>query len=388
VSAIPEPARTAGPAPPTADPDGLVGTTVRFARALREQGLAVSPVEARDAVRALDAVDVSDPREVYVALRAVLAGRVEDFPVFDRLFHALWSPAPPAADHAPEPLLLAPPPPRRRAGVSLDRWMRPDAAEEEAEGVPLPGEDEVLETRDFSTFGSAELAEIDRVAASLARRLAARPSRRWRAVRRGQRIHPRRTLRRAFRTGGDAVQLSYRERIPKRTTLVLLCDVSGSMDLYSRLLLQFVYAMQRHFRRVESFVFSTRLGRVTEQLRGDDYRAALARLSTEAHGWSGGTRIGESLAAFNRGWPRLLDRRTVVVILSDGWDTGDPAELSAAMSTIHRRAGKTVWLNPLAGSPGYQPLTRGMQAALPHVDVFAPAHNLASLRALVRHLVL
>jgi uncharacterized protein len=174
----------------------------------------------------------------------------------------------------------------------------------------------------------------------------------------------------------------------RRTKLVVLCDVSGSMDLYSRFLLQVLFALQRAFARVETFAFSTRLVRITDPAR-DSYRDALDALARLPRaGWSGGTKIGECLEAFRGGWPRSVDRRTVVVVLSDGWDTGDPDVLAGALRAIRRRAGRVVWLNPLLGSPGYEPLTRGMQAALPHVDVFAPAHDLPSLEALDRHLSL
>jgi len=168
---------------------------------------------------------------------------------------------------------------------------------------------------------------------------------------------------------------------------VLLCDVSGSMDLYSRFLLQFLYALQNAFGRVETFTFATRLTRVTDILRGPSYRHALRRLS-DVRDFSGGTRIGESLADFNRQWGHLLDRHTVVVLLSDGWDTGEPEELATELIKIKRRAGRVVWLNPLLGNPSYEPLTRGMAAALPVVDHFAAAHNLASLRDLASHLTL
>ncbi|HWP35065.1 MAG TPA: VWA domain-containing protein, partial [Thermodesulfobacteriota bacterium] len=185
---------------------------------------------------------------------------------------------------------------------------------------------------------------------------------------------------------GELIELAYRERRPKRVRLVALCDVSGSMDLYSRFLVQFLYALQNVFARVETFAFSTRLTRLTDELRGPSFAGALARLSG-VRDWSGGTRIGESLATFNREWgERLVDRRTIVLILSDGWDTGDPDLLAQEVLAIRRRAGRLVWLNPLLGDPGYQPLTRGMAAALPLVHAFLPAHNLASLRALERHL--
>jgi uncharacterized protein with von Willebrand factor type A (vWA) domain len=159
------------------------------------------------------------------------------------------------------------------------------------------------------------------------------------------------------------------------------------MDLYSRFLLQFLYALQGTVARVESFVFSTSLRRVTSALQEAEYAGALRGLSAEVHDWSGGTRIGECLAAFNREFAELVDGRTVVVILSDGWDTGDPAVLGEEMRALELRSRRIVWLNPLLGSPDYEPLTQGMQAALPHVRVFAPAHNLASLRALERHLL-
>jgi uncharacterized protein with von Willebrand factor type A (vWA) domain len=197
----------------------------------------------------------------------------------------------------------------------------------------------------------------------------------------------RRTLRRSMQSGGEPIELWRRDRKPRKTRIVALCDVSGSMDLYSRFLLQFLYALQGSVARVESFVFSTSLRRTTEALREHSFGHALKALSAEAHDWSGGTRIGECLATFNADFERLLDGRTVFVILSDGWDTGDPALLSEAMETIRGRCRRLIWLNPLLGSPGYEPLTEGMLAALPHVSVFASAHNLASLRALERHLL-
>jgi hypothetical protein len=157
------------------------------------------------------------------------------------------------------------------------------------------------------------------------------------------------------------------------------------MDLYSRFLLQFLYALQHVFSRVETFTFSVHLTRVTEFLRARSYRDMLRRLAA-VRDWSGGTRIGEALAELNRGWPHLVDRRTIVIVLSDGWDTGDPEVLAAELLRIKRRAGRVIWLNPLLGNPSYEPLTRGMAAALPLLDHFAPAHNLAALRDLAGHL--
>ena len=159
------------------------------------------------------------------------------------------------------------------------------------------------------------------------------------------------------------------------------------MDIYSRLLLQFVYGLQNSFARVESFVFATSLSRITGELKNKTYKRALDRLSANVQGWSGGTRIGASLASFNAQWLRRIDKRTVVIILSDGWDTGQPEQLASVLSQLNERAGRLIWLNPLLGNHSFQPLTRGMQAALPFINVFAPAHNLASLRALEPHLI-
>ncbi len=224
--------------------------------------------------------------------------------------------------------------------------------------------------------------------AVMVRRMAKNPSRRWQPVRRGARVNLRRSLRLSLTTGGELIDLAYKERRPKRTRLFVICDVSGSMDSYSRLLLQFVYGLQNSFARVESFVFATSLSRISADLKTRSYNRALDRLSANVRGWSGGTRIGASLADFNAQWLRRIDKRTVVIILSDGWDTGEPDQLAHALSKIKERAGRVIWLNPLLGSAGYEPSTRGMQCALPFVNVFAPAHDLASLRALEKHLVL
>ena len=203
-------------------------------------------------------------------------------------------------------------------------------------------------------------------------------------MRRRGRVDLRRTLR-ANLSRADLIELRYRERKRRKVRLVVLCDVSGSMDLYTRFLLQFLFAVQNVFASVETFIFSTRLTRITDHLRGRSYRQVLRRLR-EVQDWSGGTRIGDSLAQFNRDWPALVDRRTVVVVLSDGWDTGEPEVLATELLRIKRRAGRVIWLNPLLGNPAYEPLTRGMAAALPLVDHFAAAHNLASLRDLVGRL--
>lgn len=398
----PPPAGSDGRRPQAAAPDlrddGLTAALIRFCRALRDRGVAASLAESVDAARALDAIDVSEREEVYLALRTVLASEPGDFVIFDELFEQMWPPTEAASRaRSTSPVAARASSPRQPddathgspAAAAFERWAR--ATEGDVEGSASLRLASSLEARgghDFRTFDDRDLREVARVARRLARQLAARPSRRWRPAARGTRLHLRRTAREALRTGGHIARLIFRERRLRRTRLVVLCDVSGSMDVYARLLLQFLYAMQHSFARVETFAFATRLSRITDQLTDRQYRAAVTRVGRDVRDWSGGTRIGASLATFVADWFRLVDRRTIVIVLSDGWDTGEPAELAHALAAIRRRAARVIWLNPLLGNPDYRPLTRGMAAALPHVDVFAPAHDLASLEALVHHLAL
>jgi uncharacterized protein with von Willebrand factor type A (vWA) domain len=374
-------------------PRDLRSAVVRFGAFLRRRGLPVTLVEVTDAVRALDHLDIADRHELFLGLRTVFVSRVEEMPIFERCFNAFWR-----AEPETEPVMegmVSPPEAQgaelpgmpkvagqQRQGVSLDTWRSEDEGEDGKEplGVPSVSDLEMLMGQDFSTFGSEQLDEIARLTIQIARKLVRRVSRRRRPSRRRGPVDLRRTIR-ANLTRGEIIDLKRRRRKLKKLRLVLLCDVSGSMDLYSRFLLQFLYALQNVFGRVETFTFATRLTRVTEHLRWKPYRSVLRGL-TEVRDWSGGTRIGASLAEFNSEWGRLLDRRTIVIILSDGWDTGDPDVLATELLRIKRRAARLIWLNPLLGNPAYEPLTRGMVAALPFLDHFAAAHNLESLRAL------
>ena len=368
----------------------LVARVVRFCRTLRERGLLVTTDHATDAVRALRAGAILSRDQTYLALRCVLASRPEDFAIFDEEFWRAFAPDPTdATKSGGTASARRRPQPRGPAHPSLSRWLQQGDESEgsETEEVPGASDHSAMVRKDFASFAAEDLEEIERIAARLARRLAARPGRRWAPARRGARVDLRRTVRRSLSTGAEVLDLRFRRRKPRKTRIVALCDVSGSMDLYSRLLLQFLYALHGSVARVESFAFSTSLLRITDSMRERPYSSALRGLSERVHDWSGGTRIGACLAAFNEEWGRLVDRRTVVVILSDGWDTGDPLELAAQLEILQHRSRRLVWLNPLLGSPGYEPLTRGMQAALPHVGDFASAHDLVSLRALEKHLL-
>jgi uncharacterized protein with von Willebrand factor type A (vWA) domain len=374
----------------------LSSAVVRFIILLRRQSLPITPRQAIESVRALDHLDLSDRQEIYLGLRTLLVTRPEEITVFDRCFESFWrlrTEADEVGEALAGPLMPGEAPEAgvesegaRKERLELEGWGEEDEANESGEplSVPLASEMEALVTRDFSTFSPDQLDELLRVTVQIARRLARRLSRRRRPVRRRGRLDLRRTMR-ANLTRPEIIELRYRQRKRRKVKLVLLCDVSGSMDLYSRFLLQFLFALQHVFSRVETFTFSVHLTRVTDYLRARSYREVLRRLQ-DVRDWSGGTRIGESLAEFNRRWSQLVDRRTIVILLSDGWDTGDPEVLATELLRIKRRAGRVIWLNPLLGNPSYQPLTRGMAAALPLVDHFAAAHNLAALRDLADRL--
>jgi len=365
----------------------LVARTVSFCRALRERGFPVGVEHTADSIRALSAGNLESRQSARLALRCVLVSRPEDLRALDELFDDFFAAAPLGPQPKQSVKFPFPEAPRNEEEPpSLARWLRQgeeNPEDDEQEEAPSASDMPGLARKDFRDFTDEELEQIERVAARIARKLAARPSRRWKAARRGSRVD----LRRTMRSHPDLTELRFRERRTRKTRIVAICDVSGSMDLYSRFLLQFLYALQGSFARVESFVFSTELRRITESLRERPYSSALRGLRDSVRDWSGGTRIGECLSTFESEWGRLVDRRTVVIVLSDGWDTGDPKELSRALEALRMRSRRLIWLNPLLGSPGYEPLTQGMQAALPHLSVFASAHNLDSLRALERHLL-
>jgi uncharacterized protein len=367
---------------------------IDFCRVLREREMLVTPSEVIDAMRTADAVDLSDRLEFKTALRSVLTARPEDIPLHDATFDEFWrSRIPERVEERGEEGLASEDP--EAAGEELPQPQIAEGdeanADEDEEGLDMPlySPVEVLASRDFSTFVPDEMQDIARAIMIVARKLATRESRRYRSTQRGHAIDLRRTMRRNIKYGGTVVELAKKKRKIRKPKIVLICDVSRSMDTYSKFLLQFIYALQNTLGRVESFVFSTRLTRVTEYFRSSDIYTALDRIAREVPDWSGGTRIGESLRVFNNDWAlRTVNKHTIVLIMSDGLDTGDASVLEHEMEQIQRRAARVIWLNPLLGNEDYRPLARGMSAALPHVNLFASAHNLASLQALGKYLAL
>jgi hypothetical protein len=244
---------------------------------------------------------------------------------------------------------------------------------------------ERLAERDFSELAPAEVAEVRRMIARMVWRPAETASRRWKPDPRGPRPDLRRTLRGTVGPRGELMELSFANRKPRRRPLIILADVSGSMERYAEMLLHFAHAAPARIGRVETFVFSTRLTRITHELRRRDPAAALRRVSRAVHDWSGGTRIGEALQTFNAEWSRRVGHGGPIgIIISDGWDRGDPELLAREMARFSRSVHRSIWLNPLAGNEGYSPETRGLKAALPHVDDFLPVGRLADLGDVVR----
>jgi len=246
--------------------------------------------------------------------------------------------------------------------------------------VPTYSPNELLNEKDFSEMGIEESRAVTQAILLIASKIATQVSRRKKRARRGTEIDPRGTMRRNIKYGGELVELVARKRRIKKTRVVLLCDVSGSMDCYSRFLIQFMYGLQNELWGVETFVFSTTLSRITHLIRTKNIGNALEKISKSVLGWSGGTNIGRSLEIFNRDFAvSMVTHRTVVVIISDGWDRGDVGVLERQMQALKRRCGKMIWLNPLLASENYEPLCKGMQAALPYLDLFLSAHNANSL---------
>jgi hypothetical protein len=353
---------------------------VAFVRVLRGAGVDVPVGSTVTFSLALGELGVERRSSVYWAGRTTLLRRPEDVVAYDRAFAAFWLQADVEATEAP------------RAGRLSERPSEDEAVA--ADDAPHPGPvlevryspHEVLRHKDFAAFTHAELDESRRLMADLRLAGALRRSRRRqpvRSTRGGGRPDLRRTVRRSVRVGGEAVRPSRSTLSTRARRLVLLCDVSGSMEPYARALVRFAHAAVVGRGRVEAFALGTRLTRITRELTSHDPDAALRAAASAVVDWSGGTRLGEGLRAFNDEWGvRGMARGAVVVVLSDGWDRGDPSELAEQMARLARVAHRVVWVNPLKASPGYAPLARGMAAALPFVDEFVEGHSLASLERL------
>lgn len=375
----------------------LADHIVTFGRVLRRAGLSVGSAQLIDALEAVDRVGVTRRADVHDVLRCVLVTRRDELPVFDEAFRLFWRTPETLPDLLQQALPSSPVPPSPAPGSArvrdaLGRRPPPRAPrpprDDEPEAVVTYSADEVFREKDFADFTAAELAAAKAALRQLRWPVAPRATRRRDRLRPGRRLDLRRTLRGMLRHHGEVVRLERHGPKQKPRPLVVLCDVSGSMERYARLLLHFTHALTNGLeQRVETFVFGTRLTRITRHLARRDVDEALRLVTGDVRDWSGGTRIGEALRAYNYTWlRRTLPSDGVVLVISDGWDRGDPEVLRAAMERLQRSCHRLIWLNPLLGYDGYEPLTRGIQAALPAIDDFLPVHNLASLDALAAHL--
>ena len=357
----------------------LVRHVVAFGRVLREVGLEIGPGRLADALTALDRVDVTRRDDVYWSLRTTLVSRREELELFDRAFHAWFLRAP-----VKPPLRVAPERPRFAVAAtsSRDAQAVDGAGSAEATQVGWSAE-EILRRKDFAAMTPEEFARVRPLISRIATERPRRRSRRLRPHRRGVRLDLRRLTRSSLGTGGDPVERAFRRRVDVPRKLVVICDVSGSMEAYTRALLLFLHAALGAGRGIEAFAFGTRLTRLTSELSTRDPEQALEAATASVVDWASGTRIGASLKTFNDVWGRrALSRGAVVVIVSDGWERDDARLVAREMARLARAAYGVVWVNPLKGHPEYEPLAGGMRAALPFVDRFVPGHNVASLEQL------
>ena len=373
----------------------ILPNLLRFAEVLRRLGLEAGPANVLDMVRATEHVHIGRRGEFYQAARSIFVHRRQDLPIFDEAFQVFWRK-----------------PNTARSGMDLRsmgeqrRFRKPQVSagsdEPMDDTLALDGDPdddsvsridltrtysarEVLRQKDFAQFSGQETAEARRMMEGLNWDLGLRRTRRL-VPGDGANIDVRRTLRRSLQYGGEMLELAERGPKSRPRSLALICDVSGSMERYTRMLLHFIHTIATG-QNIEAFLFATRLTRITRQLRYRSIDQAINEVSRAVPDWAGGTRIGEAVKTFNYQWlRRTLRGQAIVLIISDGWDRGEPELLARETSRLQRSCHRLIWLNPLLGSPDYQPLTLGMQAALPYVDDFLPVHNMNSLQALAQRL--
>ena len=378
----------------------LLHNILMFGRLLRAIGLDVDTQSVSDFVRSLDWIQISGRNEFYYAARCLTVSRREDLQLFDKAFHWFWQL--PAEKEKKIQLDLSRLADRHQPSVDRSaprKDFRPENTKQGKLGELEDGQPQVihamfsysptemLRQKDFGELSDDELREVKQLMTKLTWRLGERRVRRWRRGKARQ-VDFRNTLRRSMRNEGELLELARRQRKMRPRPLVVIADISGSMERYTRLLLHFIYALRISMdSRVEAFVFGTRLTRITRQLRSRDVEDTLNQIARRVPDWSGGTRIGQGLKTFNYEWARrVLGHQAVVLLISDGWDRGDIGVLRREMARLQRSSHRLIWLNPLLGSAEYEPLTRGIQAALPYVDDFLPVHNLASLEQLANQL--
>ena len=378
----------------------ILHNLVLFGRLLRALGMDINPGRMIDLVEALDYVEIGQKSDFYFTARSLFVHKREDIPLFDQAFDLFWQkPSEAGVDFSfinqlsnkpPEDIII-PPQPKEIPPQDESESTSDQEEEDEQQLIEVTqtySTREHIRQVDFGEMTASELKLVKQFMSELVWNIGQRRTRRKRAAIHGNMLDLRRTLRQNMRYGGELLEWPRRQLKIKPRPVIIIADISGSMEQYTKLLLHFVFGLAGSLnQKVESFVFSTRLTRITRQLRYKDLDSALAEVASEVTDWSGGTRIGESIKSFNFDWGRrVLGRGAVVLLISDGWDRGEPAILKEEMARLQRNVHRLIWLNPLLGSERYEPLTRGMQAALPSIDDFLPVHNLQSLEELAEHL--
>lgn len=381
----------------------LVANLLHFGRMLRASGIPVSSQQIYELGEGIAQIDLSRKDDFYCTSRAFLLHDIEKIRLFNIVFDLFWSHQIKAMleffighqssdfqskeiiDSQSENLIT-----QSDIDPSIDsiNEEKDDPNRDEAKINPMYSSMEVLYQKDFSKYNEAELLEAKKLIKKLVWQVDHQwTRRRIRSTKKSHFLDFRRSIRNNMLNGGELLDLEWQRRKLRPRSLVFLFDISGSMEIYSKILLQFLYSLVQNIRRVEAFAFATRLTRITPALRKDDIEIVLNTLSVLIYDWSGGTRIGESLKTFNFRWARrILSRGAIVVIISDGWDRGDIGLLELEISRLKRSASRLIWLNPVAGSPDYEPLVRGIQTVMPFVDDFYPLHNLQSLDVLAKRL--
>jgi uncharacterized protein len=368
----------------------LSANIVAFCRFLRTKDFKIAPPEEADALNTIEILQpFFAPEMMRDALKVILTRSQDQADRFDELYDFYWKQVAKATDskvteQASEKQKPKPPSSKEDAQFqSLKDWLFGNKQNEEELDLYTHSAAEALTKKDFSTMTEEELKEVYELIQMIARRLARQRNRRFKKNKNGD-LDLRKTLRQNMRRGGEMLEIIRKNKQRRRIKLVLLCDVSKSMELYSRFMVQFSYSFQQVFKQIDTFVFSTKLAKITEILRGGNFNDILKNLSENVPNWSGGTRIGESFMDFiDNHSDKCLTSRTIVFIISDGWDTGNLEALETAMKTIHKKAEKVIWLNPLASNPSYEVSTEGMKLALPYIDIFAAGHNVESLKKVV-----
>ena len=368
-----------------------------FCRLLRQMDVKVTTTNQLSWCNSVKLIDISDRDTFYHTARTNLIANQTDRETFDTAFDLFWRYPRPEFETVdtggdePELSALQDFSDAEDAENILDQWMdyEEDEDEEGQEDDPIAySVEDVLTQKDFSEFTEEDMERARQIVAKLAALLATRLSRRKVMSKKGRTINFRRSWRKSLAHGGEPIELMRKQQKIKKTKILLLCDVSGSMDCYSKFLIQFIYGMQQELREVEVAVFSTHLTDITGLLRRKGLAEGLNEVANTVPDWSGGTKIGESLLTFCRQFASSFSAyRSVVILISDGWDRGDVDLLRHSMEMLHRHAYKLIWLNPLLGSDTYQPVCRGIRTALPYVDYFLPAHNLESLAQLTKVLI-